>query len=176
MELPSTGNDNPTGISEDKDAFIEITPRWTFSKLGISSLSDMETTEDGRLYLADPVNHRISVVRPSGRRETGVYEPLQQLSFQGSPLSPVSVTVDDRFILYFTNRSDTVYAWFQYLNMAGVEGIVTSFDYRVDGEIVTEKPYIGEFTEGYTRLDHSEVLNSDPALIDSLLSIVPLYT
>lgn len=175
MELPTAENDNPTGIYEDKDAFIEITPRWNFSDLGISSLSDMETTEDGHLYLADPVSHLISVVRPSGKRESGVYEPLQQLTFKGSPLSPVSVSLDNRFILYFTNRSDTVYAWFQYLNMAGVEGIVTSFDYRVEGEIITEDPYIGEFTEGYNRLDHSEVLNTDSALIDSLLGIVPVY-
>ncbi len=175
MDLPVSENDNPTGIAEDKDAFKEITPRWTYHDLGISSLADIETTKDGRLYLADPSGHLISVIRASGTPESGIYTALSPLSYKDSPLSPVSVTVDDRFIVYFTNRSDTVYAWFQYLNMAGVEGVVTSFDYRVGDDVVTEAPLIGEFNANYRRLDNSEVLNTDPQIIDSLLSIVPIY-
>jgi hypothetical protein len=175
MDLPTASSDTPSGISEDKDAWVEITPRWRFSDLGVQDISDIASASDGRLYLADPFSGQIAVVRASGEQESGVYDNLKTLSVNGRNLFPRAVAVDGRYITYFTNWTDTVFAWFQYLNMEGVEGVVTSFDYRVGDEIITEDPYIGEFNTDYERLEHSEVLNTDPNLIDSLLHIVPIY-
>ncbi len=175
MDLPTTSQEGPSGITEDKDAWVEITPRWSFNDLNINNVRDIASASDGRLYLTDPLSQKIAVVRVSGEYETGIYDKLKNLSFKDRLLSPHSVAVDDRYIVYFTDRSDTVFAWFQYLNMEDIEGIVTSFDYRVGDEIVTEDPYIGEFDENYERLEHSEVLNTDQTLIDSLIQIVPIY-
>jgi hypothetical protein len=175
IDLPTALTDNPIGISEDKDAYIELTPRWSFSELGITDIQDMYATTDGRIYLADPKSNKISVIRAGGSIERGVYDSLQSLIICNRKISPVSVTVDNRYIVYFTDRSDTVFAWFQYMNMIGIEGIVNTFDYQAGGEVVAKNPLSGEFNESYHRIPGSENLDTTPSRLDSLLKPLPVY-
>ncbi|MDD3807461.1 MAG: hypothetical protein PHE86_05445 [Candidatus Marinimicrobia bacterium] len=175
MDLPTAVTDTPKGISSDKDAYIELTPRWSFEELGVSDIRDMVVAKDGRLYLADPKSNKISVIRTSGSIEEGVYDTLRSLIVHNHQISPFSVTVDSRFIVYFTDKSDTVYAWFQYMNMVEIEGIVTSFNYLVNNEMVTANPLVGEFNEAYRRIPGSEILDTNPSRLDSLLKPLPIY-
>jgi len=175
IDLPTASSDNPKGISDDKDAYIELTPRWSFSDIGVSDIQDMYATNDGRIYLADPKINTISVIRAGGSIERGVYDSLQSIVIYNRKISPVSVTVDNRFIVYFTDRSDTVFAWFQYMNMVGIEGIVQTFDYQDGNQIVTKNPLSGEFNENNQRIQGSETLDTNPSRLDSLLKPLPIY-
>lgn len=175
LDLPVALSDDPRGISEDKDAFIELSPRWSFNDIGVTDIQDMYATNDGRIYLADPKSNTISVIRAGGSIERGVYDSLQSLEIRNRRISPVSVTVDNRYIVYFTDRSDTVFAWFQYMNMVGIEGLVETFDYQVGNELVTKNPLSGEFNELYQRIPGSEILDTTPSRLDSLLKPLPIY-
>ncbi len=173
MPLPTQSGDTYTGIQNDKDKYVEILPRWTWDELNLNSLQDIYFSNDGRIYMADSAAASVSVFRLSGAPESEAYAPLKNLSFDNKAYKPLAVTGDSRYMVYFTDGNDKVYAWYQFLAMADVQGIITSRRYQKDDEIVDISPgekYSNPDYADYTLVPGFDVLDSNPALIDSLKS------
>jgi hypothetical protein len=171
MPLPTQSADTYTGIRGDKDKYVEILPRWTWDDLALASLHDLYFSNDGRIYAADSAAASISVYRLSGAPESEAYAPLMNLSYQGETIYPTAVTGDSRYIIYYTDGKDKVYAWYQFLAMADVQGLITSRRYQKDGETIDISPGEKQINPDYAEYElvpGYDVIDSNPALIDSL--------
>ncbi|HDR04520.1 MAG TPA: hypothetical protein ENN84_04665 [Candidatus Marinimicrobia bacterium] len=178
MPLPTQSGDTYTGIQNDKDKYVEISPRWTWAELNLASLTDIYFSNDGRIYMADSAAASISVFRLSGQPENEAYAPLQNLSFENKAYKPLAVTGDSRYLVYFTDGNDKVYAWYQFLAMADVQGIITSRRYQKDGETVDISPwekYSNPHYADFSLVPGFDLIDNNPALIDSLKSPFCFY-
>jgi len=167
MPLP-TGGDGQQFINNDPNKFAQLTPDWSFDDLELTDPVDIFASKDGRLYLADPSENRIRVIRPSGEVETGIYDTLSHLMINDTTVNPTSVCVDARFNVYFANDGDVIYFWPQFVAKIGIKGVVTERMYQ--GVDTLMSPLDG-LAYGLTPIAGSEVVDStNSELIDSLMS------
>lgn len=164
MSLPGTGETPTGGINSDPNKFVQITPDWSFDQLNLTSPVDVFSSKDGRLYIADSSENRITVIRPSGEVESGIYDSLGNLS-----ISPTSVCLDARFNVYYSDGGNKIYFWPQFSATIGIAGIVTQRYYDVHGDSVLMDPLSG-LASGFAAINNSEIIDSSQtAFIDSLM-------
>lgn len=167
MPLPS-GGDGEQVINNDPNKFVQITPDWAFDELELTDPVDLFASKDGRLYLADPSENRIRVIRPSGEIETGFYDSLNNIMINDTSVNPTSVCLDARFNVYFANDGDVIYFWPQFVASIGIKGIITKRMYQ--GVDTLMQPLDG-LAYGLTPIAGSEVIDSTSIdMIDSLMS------
>lgn len=168
MPLP-TNDGNSGGINTDPNKFSQITPDWSFEELSLDNPVDIFASRDGRLYLAEPEENRIRVIRPSGEIETDFYDTLSNLIINDIPVNPTSICLDERMNVYFANDGKLVYFWPQFAASIGIAGIVTQREYRIDGKDTLLTPLTG-LALGLTAKDNSDIVDStQTAVIDSLM-------
>jgi hypothetical protein len=169
MPLPDDGG-NSGVINTDPNKFVRITPNWSLDSLDLNDPVDIFASKDGRLYLADPLENTIRVIRPSGEVETGIYDTLSDILINGNPINPTSVCLDARFNVYFANDGDVIYFWPQFAAMIGIKGIITHRQYRIGGVDSLMTPLDG-LSLGLTAIPGTEVIDStNTAAIDSLMN------
>ncbi len=164
ISLPSNGGGNG-GINNDPNKYVQITPDWTFGELDLHTPVDAFSSKDGRIYIADSIANSITVIRPSGEVENGLYDSLKHLN-----ISPTAVCLDARFNVYYTDDSDVIWFWPQFVATIGIKGIVLERDYLVGSDTVTMHPLDGLYM-GYSPISGSEVIDStSTAAIDSMMA------
>jgi len=165
LDLPDAGDSENTGINRDPNKYVQITPDWSFADLGLETPLDIYPSRDGRLYIADSSEQRIRVIRPSGERESGVYDTLSGLS-----VSPTAVCLDTRFNVYYASRGSRIWVWPQFSATVGIKGIVTSREFETGDATAFMDPLAG-LAAGYAPVPHTEIVDSAATdLIDSLLA------
>lgn len=166
MPLPTGGSTGP--INTDPNKFVQITPDWSFQDLELTDPVDMFAARDGRLYLADPSENRIRVIRPSGEVEDSIYSALDGITINNSAVNPTSVCVDARFNVYFANDGNVIYMWPQFAATIGIAGIVTLREYELGGVDTLMHPLDGL---AYGLTPKRDIVDSTQTdVIDSLLS------
>lgn len=178
MDLPTNSGSGYTGIQNDVEKYAELFPRWTWESAGVSSICDIHIAGDGRLYIADSSADQIKVLRLSGEDAGEDYAPLQNLSYKGNPIHPLAVTTDSRYMVYYTDGGNKVYAWYQFLAQTGVTGVITTRRYSDGVNSVDISPW--EYStnpayEAYQLVFGHDVIDSTAALIDSLKSPFLFY-
>lgn len=169
MPLPNNG-DTTNPPNSDPNKFVQITPNWDFNDLELNDPTDIFASKDGRLYIADPIENTIRVIRPSGEVETGIYDTLKNIMVNDLSVNPTSVCVDARFNVYFANDSNVIYFWPQFAATIGIKGIITHRKYRVSGVDSLMSPLDG-LAMGLTAIPGTEVIDStDVSAIDSLMN------
>lgn len=173
MNLPTAPESKivPTGNKQ----YVEITPRWQFSDLGIDYISDIFIAKDGRFFITDSVNNNLIVIRQSGKLADSNYEVLKNQVIDSETISPTAVCVDPRFIVYFVDGNDKIYAWNQFVSQTGITGIVDSMKYTNGSDTIITTPLQSLQLHGYSSIENTEFLNTNSMLLDSLTSPYIFY-
>ncbi len=175
MNLPSSP-DNTMAPSSAKQ-YIEKLPRWQFSDIGIDYISDIFIAKDGKFFIADSVNNKIVTLLESGDFADDSYNVLQNININNTNISPTSVCVDPRYIVYFADGNDKIYAWNQFISQTGVSGIIDSMKYTNGTDTIITTPLTKHFflSPSFTPIANSEYLNTNSTLIDSITSPYIFY-
>ena len=174
MNMPSAP-DIEIAPTSDKQ-YIEITPRWQFSDINIDNISDIFIAKDGRFFIADKENNKIVVLRQSGNLADTTYNILQNPIIDNIDISPIAVCLDPRFIVYFVDGNDKIYAWNQFISRTGITGIIDSMEYinGTDTIVTTPLQHLDMETH-YTAVKNTEFLNTNTVLLDSIKSPLVFY-
>ncbi|MEA3501045.1 MAG: hypothetical protein U9R41_08540 [Candidatus Marinimicrobia bacterium] len=155
--------------------YVEITPRWQFTDLGIDFVSDIFVAKDGRFFIADSVNNNLIVIRQSGKPADNNYDVLKNPVINSETISPTAVCVDPRFIVYFVDGNDKIYAWNQFVSQTGIAGIIDSMKYTNGTDTIITTPLQSLELESYTSLKNTEFIDTNSTLLDSITSPYIFY-
>lgn len=175
MSLP-TSPDTQTGLTSEQ-LYVEILPRWDFSDIGIDYISDIFVAKDGRFFIADSVNKKITVIRQSGKLATeNDYTALEDINIDTLNISPTAVCVDSRFIVYFIDgQNDLIFAWNQFVSETGISGVIDSMKYTNGTDTIIATPKASLKLENYSAIENSEFVNTTSTLLDSITAPYIFY-
>jgi len=173
MDLPSAPDTEIAPTSNKQ--YIEITPCWEFSDLDIDYVSDIFIAKDGRFFIADSVNNKLIVLRQSGKPADNNYDVLKNPVIDGVNISPTASCVDPRFIVYFVDGNDKIYAWNQFVSQTGITGIVDSMKYTNGTDTIITTPLKSLYLDEYTSIKNTEFLNNESTFLDSITSPYIFY-
>ncbi|MCH7764128.1 MAG: hypothetical protein IIB95_10370 [Candidatus Marinimicrobia bacterium] len=166
MLLPDSLGDN-TKFSAGDTTYLLIQPIWDES-MGLQSPVEISIALDGHVFVADTGAKSIFVFSQNGDLLDG-FEELQNLS-----ITPIDVDIDQKMNIYFTDGSQEIYVWNQFINDVGVEEMAISGSfYNESAGSVTIDAFS---TDWFVYLNHSdwtlEYVNwgTPQNVIDSLLA------
>jgi sugar lactone lactonase YvrE len=166
MQLPDSLNDN-TEFAAGDTTYLLIQPIWDES-VGLQSPIEISIAQDGRVFVADTGANSIFVFSQNGDLLTGFNE-LQNL-----PMKPIDVDIDQKMNVYFTDGSQKIFVWNQYINDVGVEEIAVSGSfYNEDAGSMIIDAFSEEWAEFLNDADwdlESVTWGTPQTVIDSLLS------
>ncbi len=178
MKLPSLPDDAGIVVpGQGGEKYTEVLPRWDEDFLGFSDMTDMFCATDGRFYIADSADGRIHVLRASGMKEESGYEALNNPYIDGKTVKASSVCVDSRFIVFFSDGGDRVYAWNQFLAQTDVVAVVDSLTLIADGDTSMIAPADINFLQATNyKLDvYNNRLDTTALAIDSIAAPFTFY-
>jgi len=166
MQLPDSLNDN-TEFKAGDTTYLLIQPIWDES-VGLQSPIEISVALDGHVFVADSGANSIFVFSQNGDLLDD-FEELQDLS-----IKPIDVDIDQKMNIYFTDGSQKIFVWNQYINDVGVDSIAISGSfYHEDAGLVIIDTFSEEWEEYLYDPDWtlvSVVLGAPQDAIDSLLA------
>ena len=113
MQLPESLADNSEFVAGDT-TYLLIQPIWG-EEMGLQSPIEISIAQDGHVFVADTGAKSIFAFSQNGELLAG-FEELQNLSN-----TPIDVDIDQKMNIYFTDGSQKIYIWNQYINDNGIE-------------------------------------------------------
>ena len=172
MDLPVLPEDEGyIVIGQGEEKYIQVMPEWNEEYLGFSEFQDMFCASDGRFYLADSGSGNIHVIRANGQKEGVDYSVLQApIIIDGKTINPLAVMVDSRYIVYFTDGSNKVYAWHQFLAHTDIMAVVDSIQITNEQGNQMISPYEINFLDGqeYSLDIYTNQLDSSETAINTI--------
>ena len=166
MQLPESLADNSEFVAGDT-TYLLIQPIWD-EEMGLQSPVEISIAQDGHVFVADTGAKSIFAFSQNGELLAG-FEELQNLS-----ITPIDVDIDQKMNIYFTDGSQKIYIWNQYINDIGIEEMaVTGSFYNEGAGSVTINAFSEEWSTYLEDDDWSlESVNwgTPQDVIDSLLA------
>jgi hypothetical protein len=128
--IPEDINPNSSNIFGAGDTtFLLLSPNWDES-YGLESPTEISTSPDGRIFVADKNINSIHVLNQDGSVPEG-FSGLKSLkNEEGNPLYPIDLDIDNKMNVYFIDGSQMVYVWNQHWNEVGINKAALSAIYR----------------------------------------------
>ena len=175
MDLP-TMPETIGVINQGAENYIEILPRWDKNILGTSNFNDLFIAQDGRLFIADSSMSSIHVYRESGQKADAIYDILKNPIINNKIIHPTSVCVNSKFMVFFSDGQNKIYAWNYLLAHSEVVAIIDSFDITNGEEIKTITPkQIFQMDSSYSIIEGSEQINNSVEAIEELSKLYTFY-
>lgn len=165
ITLPSISDSSSILFNPGEIKYIPINPVWGGAAWNFDHPTDIFTSVDDYIFVADSGNSRVVVIDKTGDivESDGFgndFLPLRNIKNIDNPpenICPVGITVDLKLNVFIVDKSDNIYVWNQYTNNIGIDSLATAVVYH--NPSTNQIEIIDDFSRSYELEDKGYLID-----------------